>query len=116
MRSIDAALRAALEGSIMEEMEENETTTSSVTPEFVELALAWGRRALIKDERRIARLEGREEGKQEGREEGKQAGREEGFLLARRELQRLLTRVGLQPSAEQTRQICECSDLSTLDR
>jgi len=104
---IDKALRAALEASVMEE--DNQTSPSSVTPEFVDRALAWGYRALIDDERRIAL--------QEGRQEGREVGREEGLLLGRREvLVRLLARGGLRPDTNEARRIDGCDDLATLDR
>ncbi len=100
---IDKALRAALEASIMEE--DNQSSQSSVTPEFVDRALAWGYRALIADEKRLSL------------EEGREVGREEGLLLGRREvLLRFLARGGLRPDTDEARQISECEDLTTLDR
>jgi hypothetical protein len=124
---IDTALRAALEASVMEE--DNQSRESSVSMEFVDRALEWGRRALIEDERRIARQEGLEQGweaghqdglkfgRQQGHQEGRQEGRQEGFLLAQRAvLRRLLARQGLQLEADDGRRIDECDDLATLDR
>jgi hypothetical protein len=93
--------------------------------EFVDRALEWGRRALIEDERRIARQEGLEQGWEAGhqdglkfgRQQGHQEGRQEGFLLAQRAvLRRLLARQGLQLEADDGRRIDECDDLATLDR
>lgn len=104
---IDKALRAALEASVMEE--DNHPRPSSVTPEFVDRALAWGHRALIEDECRIAL--------QLGRQEGREVGREEGLLLGRREiLVRLLARGGLRPDTDEARRIDGCDDLAILDR
>jgi len=124
---IDTALRAALEASVMEE--DNHPRSSSVTPEFVDRALAWGHRALIEDECRIAlqdglkrgwqagHQDGLQSGRQEGRQEGREVGREEGLLLGRREvLVRLLARGGLRPDTDEARRIDGCDDLAILDR
>lgn len=104
--SLSVGLRGALEACIMETPEPK---LSSVTPEFVQRALVWGRIALIEAECRVAREEGLEAGREEGREEGE--------LHARREiLGRLLARAGLQPSASEQAQIAACEDTTVLDR
>jgi hypothetical protein len=96
--SLSVGLRGALEACIMEIPE---PTSSSVTPEFVQRALLWGRMALIEAERKESREEGRHEGE----------------LHARREiLGKLLARAGLRASAEQLERITTCEDTAVLDR
>ena len=105
--------------------EDNQPRESSVSMEFVDRALEWGRRALIEDEKRISLEEGLKRGWEAGYQDGKQMGqrlarleaREEGLLLGRREvLCRLLARAGLRLDADDARRIDECCDLATLDR
>lgn len=119
---IDRALRAALEVSVMEE--DNQPRESSVSMEFVDRALEWGRRALIEDEKRISLEEGLKRGWEVGYQEGKQMGQRLARLEARNEivlgrrevLRRLLARAGLRLDADDARRIDECDDLATLDR
>jgi hypothetical protein len=100
--SLGVGLRGALDTYIMETPEPK---PSSVTPEFVQRALLWGRMAVIEVEQRRAHDKGLEEG------------RHAGELHARREiLGRLLVRAGLHPTAEEQARITACEDIAALDR
>lgn len=116
LKTIEKALRGAVKDQLMEDLNNCEDDdddgvfarrddADEVTPEFVELALRWGRQLLVQDDRRRAREALREEGRQEG------------LLLGRREvLTHLLARAGLQPTADEQLSIATCENLATLDR